>query len=63
MNTAEIQKKCEEFLSSTGMPGFIVLGYQTDPENTQVVYSMKDMSLKGVVKGITHTLNDLISRI
>ena len=63
MNTAEIQKKCEEFLASTGLPGFIVLGFQTDPENTQVVYSMKDMPLKGAVKGITHTLNDLIARI
>jgi len=63
MNTAEIQKKCEEFLASTGLPGFIVLGFQTDPENTQVVYSMKDMPLKGAVKGLTHTLNDLIGRI
>ena len=63
MNTAEIQKKCEEFLASTGLPGFIILGFQTDPENTQVVYSMKDMPIKGAVKGITHTLNDLIGRM
>lgn len=63
MNTSEIQKKCEEFLASTGMPGFIVLGFQTDKENTRVVYSLKDMPLKGVVKGITHTLDDLIGRI
>lgn len=63
MNTSEIQKKCEEFLASTGMPGFIVLGFQTDKENTSVVYSLKDMPLKGVVKGLTHTLNDLIGRI
>lgn len=63
MNTSEIQKKCEEFLASTGLPGFIVLGFQTDPENTQVVYSMKDMPIKGAVKGLTHTLNDLIGRI
>jgi hypothetical protein len=63
MNTAEIQKKCEEFLKSTGMPGFIVLGFQTEADKTSVVYSLKDMPLKGVVKGITHTLNDLIGRI
>lgn len=63
MNTSEIQKKCEEFLASTGLPGFIVLGFQTDPDNTQMVYSLKDMPLKGVVKGLTHTLNDLIGRI
>ncbi len=63
MNTAEIQKKCEEFLASTGMPGFIILGFQTDKESTKVVYSLKDMPVKGVVKGITQTLNDLIGRI
>lgn len=63
MNTADIQKKCEEFLASIGMPGFVVIGLQTDPENTQVVYSLKDMPLKGAVKAITHTLNDLIGRI
>ena len=63
MNTAEIQKQCEAFLKSIGMPGFIVIGFQTEPENTQMVYSLKDMPLKGVVKGLTHTLNDLIGRI
>ncbi len=63
MNTAEIQKKCEEFLQSTGVPGFIVLGFQTDPENTQVVYSLNKMPLKGAVKGITYTLNDLMQRM
>lgn len=63
MNTAEIQKQCEAFLKSINVPAFIVLGFQTDPENTQVVYSLKDMPLKGAVKGMTHTLNDLIGRI
>lgn len=63
MDTKEIQKRCEEFLATTGLPGFIVLGFQTDPENTQMVYSLKDMPLKGVVKGLTHTLNDLVGRI
>ncbi len=63
MDTAEIQKKCEAFLATTGLPGFIILGFQTNPENTQVVYSLKNMPLKGVVKSITHTLNDLIGRM
>jgi hypothetical protein len=63
MDTAEIQKQCEAFLKSINMPGFIVIGLQTDPENTQIVYSLKDMPLKGAVKGLTHTLNDLIGRI
>lgn len=63
MDTADIQKKCEEFLAAIDMPGFIVLGLQTDKENTQIVYSMKKMPLKGAVKALTHTLNDLVGRI
>jgi hypothetical protein len=63
MDTAQIQKKCEEFLQTLAVPGFIVIGLQTDPENTQVTYSLNKMPLKGAVKAITHTLNDLISKI
>ena len=63
MDTAVIQKQCEEFLKSIDVPAFVVIGFQTDKDNTQMVYSMKDMPLKGFVKGITHTLNDLISKI
>jgi hypothetical protein len=63
MNTSDIQKKCEEFLQTLPMPGFIVIGLQTDAENTQVTYSLNKMPLKGAVKAITHTLNDLISKI
>ena len=63
MNTQEIQAQCEAFLKSIGIPGFIVIGLQTEPENTQVVYSLNNMPLKGAVKGLTHTLNDLIGRI
>lgn len=63
MNTPEIQKKCEEFLQSLPFPGFIVIGMQTEPENTQIVYSLNKMPLKGAVKALTHTLNDLISKV
>lgn len=63
MDTAEIQKLTEEFLRSINMPGFVVLGFLNDPDNTQVVYSIKDMPLKGVVKGLTTTLNDLMGRM
>ena len=63
MNTAEIQKLCEEFLKQINVPAFVVIGFQTDKENTQMVYSLKDMPLKGFVKGMTHTLNDLVSKI
>jgi hypothetical protein len=63
MDIAEIQRQCEAFLKSIDMPGFIVLGLQTDAENTQVTYSLKEMPLKGAVKSLTHTLNDLVSKI
>lgn len=63
MNTPEIQKQCEAFLKSIGIPGFIVIGLQTGPDNTEVVYSLNNMPLKDAVKGISHTLNDLISKI
>lgn len=63
MNTSEIQKKCEEFLQSLPYPGFIVIGLQTEPENTQIVYSLNNMPLKGAIKALTHTLNDLIGKI
>lgn len=63
MDTADIQKQCEAFLKSINVPGFIVLGLQTDPNNVQVVYSMKEMPMKGVVKSLTHTLNDLVGKI
>ncbi len=63
MDTALIQKQCEEFLKSIDVPAFVVIGFQTDKENTQMVYSLKDMPLKGFVKGLTHILNDLISKL
>lgn len=63
MNTADIQKQCEAFLKSINVPAFVVLGIQSDPENVQMVYSLKDMPLKFVVKGITHMLNDMIGKM
>ena len=63
MDTSSIQKQCEAFLKSLDVPGFVVIGLQTEKENTQMVYSLKDMPLKGFVKGLTHILNDLISKI
>lgn len=63
MNTPDIKKKCEEFLSSLPFPGFIVIGLQTEPENTQIVYSLNKMPLKGAVKALTHTLNDLVGKV
>lgn len=63
MDTSKIQSQCEAFLKSIGIPGFIVIGLQSHPENVDMVYSLNDMPLKGAVKGLTHTLNDLIGRL
>lgn len=63
MITPEVHKQCEQFLKSLGIPGFIVIGLQSNPENVDIVYSLNDMPLKGAVKGLTHTLNDLIGRL
>ena len=63
MESQIIQKQCEQFLKSLGIPGFIVIGLQSNPENVDMVYSLNDMPLKGAVKGLTHTLNDLIGRL
>jgi hypothetical protein len=63
MDTAEIQKQCETVLKQIDVPAFIVLGFHADKDNVQMVYSLKDMPLKSVVKGLTHMLNDVISRI
>jgi hypothetical protein len=63
MNTADIQKQCETFLKSINVPAFIVLGFQGDPENVQMVYSLKDMQPKAVLKGLVHMVNDLMGKL
>ncbi len=62
MDTPAIQKQCEAFLKNINANGFIVLGFQNG-EQVDIVYSMKEMPIKGVVKGLTGILNDLITRI
>jgi hypothetical protein len=62
MDTPAIQQQCEAFLKSINANGFIVLGFQNG-EQVDIVYSMKEMPVKAVVKGLTGILNDLIGRI
>ena len=62
MDTAKIKEQCEAFLKQINVPGFVVIGLQTE-NNTQVVYSLKEMPLKGIVKGLTHILNDVMQRL
>ncbi len=63
MNTQDIQKQCEMFLQSLGVPAFVVLGIQSGPDNVEIVYSLNQMPIKGVMKGMTHTLNDLAGKL
>lgn len=63
MDTSQIQQLSKEFLDKLPMPGFIVLGFQTDAKNTQIVYSLKKMPLKGAVKGLAKMLEGLADQI
>lgn len=63
MDTAEIQKLCENFLREINVPGFVVLGLQTDAAKTQMVYSVREMPLKNVVKGLAFTINDVSGKM
>ena len=63
MDISEIQKQCEAFLKQMNVPGFILLGFQADPQNVQMVYSIKEMQPKAVIKGKTRMLDDLAGKI
>ncbi len=63
MDISLIQKQCEAFLKTINVPGFIVLGFQENKENVQMVYSIKEMPAKAVLKGLTHMVDDLVGKI
>jgi len=63
MDITQIQQQCEAFLKTINVPGFIVLGFQESKENVQMVYSIKEMQPKAVLKGLTHMLDDLVGKI
>jgi len=63
MDSAEIQRQCNEFLQKIGVPGFIVFGLSNGPDKVEVVYAIHDMPVKAVIKGLTGTLNDFIQRM
>ncbi len=63
MDSSEIQRQCNEFLKTIGVPGFIVIGLSNGPEKVDVVYAIHEMPVKSVIKGLTGTLNDFIQRM
>ncbi len=58
----EIQKKCEQFLTELGVPGFLVFGWQKDDASFGVVSSFHRMPVNAAVKGMTWALHDFTSR-
>jgi len=63
MDIPQIQKQCEAFLKTINVPGFILLGFQADPQNVQMVYSIKEMPPKAVAKGLTRMLDDVVGKM
>lgn len=62
-----IQAKCEQFLKELGVPGFIVFGWQKDPEGEGqtefgVVSSFHQMPIPAAVKGMTWALSDFVAK-
>lgn len=67
MDNDLVQKKCEDFLRSLGVPGFIVFGWKRgeDSEGKSefgVVSSYHDMPKNAAMKGMTWVLNDFVSK-
>lgn len=62
MDNDQIQKKCEEFLRSLGVPGFIVFGWQNAAAEFGVVSSFHEMPVNAAVKGMTWALNDFVAK-
>jgi hypothetical protein len=68
MDNAEIQKKCEAFLKSLGVPGFLVFGWKKSPSaNSEqaefgVVSSYHQMPKDAAIKGMTWALHDFVNK-
>ena len=68
MDNPDVQKKCEEFLRSLGVPGFIIFGWKkgADEEGKKtefgVVSSYHQMPKDAAMKGMTWALQDFVQR-
>ncbi|TSC58803.1 MAG: hypothetical protein Greene041619_349 [Candidatus Peregrinibacteria bacterium Greene0416_19] len=62
IDPTDIQKKCEEFLASLGIPGFIIFGWKKDDDNMGIVYSYHDVPINAAIKGVSWALHDFISK-
>lgn len=68
MHNDDVQQKCEAFLNSLGVPGFIVFGWRKDELGPDakaqygVVSSFHEMPPNAAVKGITWALSDFVQK-
>ena len=58
MDQQDIQKKCEEFLKSLGIPGFIVFGWKKAESEFGLVYSTSECPPQVVVKGLAGVMHE-----
>lgn len=63
LNNDEVQKKCEDFLKSLGVPGFIVFGWQKEDSQYGVVSSFNKMPVNAGVKGLTWALSQFVQKL
>lgn len=62
LNNNDIEKKCEEFLRSLGVPGFIVFGWKKPNEEFGIVSSYHEMPKNVAVKAMSWALYDFVNR-
>ncbi len=62
MDHKEIEAKCQEFLNSLGVPGFIVFGWQKDNQEFGVVSSYHQIPSNVAVKAMSWALHDFANR-
>lgn len=62
MDHKEIEQKCQDFLQSLGVPGFIVFGWQKDGNEFGVVSSYHQIPSNVAVKAMSWALHDFANR-
>ena len=61
MDHKAVEKQCEQFLKKLGVPGFIILGFQTTNEEFTVTYSFHKVTLKQIIPVIMSAVSNLIA--
>ena len=72
MDEQHIREKCEQFLKSLGVPGFIVFGWEkgetVNPETKKsqkqygVISSYHKMPKEALLKGMAWAMNDVVNK-